>query len=124
MHCNKCGAEMLDHFDISNFEHIYRCPNCNHSRNTNAINETPAPDFRSMNGIDFAKHAIEEQVHITPEDCAKSIKLDYNPIKDLREEFEQNILTYRNDKDALIDILSSTVRLLLRTLEVINDYSR
>lgn len=122
MHCNKCGTEMLDHFDIFNFEHIHRCPNCNHSSNTNAINETPAPDFRSMNGIDFAKHAVEEQMYINPEDCAKEVKFDYNPFKELREEFEQNLLTYRNDKDALIDILSSTVNLLLRILEVTHAY--
>ena len=75
-----------------------------------------------MNGIDFAKHALEEQMYIDPEDCIKGAKFDYNPFKELREEFEQNILTYRNDKDILIDILSSTVRLLLRTLEVTHAY--
>lgn len=124
MICNKCGEEMLDQFDMLKLEHIYKCPKCNYSNMTNAINETPKPDFKSMNGIDFAKHAIEEQMYINPEDCVKDVKLDYNPFKELREEFEQNLLTYKNDKDALIDILSSTVKLLLRTLEVINDYSR
>ena len=54
----------------------------------------------------------------------KELKFDYNPFKDLREEFEQNILTYRNDKDARIDTLSSTVKLLLRTLEVTHDCRR
>lgn len=124
MICNKCGMEMLDHFDVLKLEHIYKCPNCNHSNMTNNVDETLAPDFRSMNSIDFAKHAIEEQMYINPEDCIKEVKFDYNPFKELREEFEQNLLTYRNDKDTLVDILSSTVRLLIRTLEVINEYSR
>ena len=122
MICNKCGEEMLDQFDMLKLEHIYKCPNCNYGSMTNVVNETPAPDFRSMNGIDFAKHAIEQQVYIDPEDCAKAIKFDYNPFKELREEFEQNLLTYKNDKEALIDILSSTVKLLLRTLEVTHAY--
>ena len=122
MICNKCGKEMIDHFDMLRLEHIYICPNCNYSNMTNAVNETPAPDFRSMNSIDFAKHAVEEQIFVSPEDCAKAIKFDYNPFKELREEFEQNLLTYRNDKDALIDILSSTVKLLLGILEVTHAY--
>ena len=124
MICNKCGMEMLDHFDALKLEHTYKCPNCNYSNMTNTVNETPAPDFKSMNGIDFAKHAFEEQIFVSPEDCIKELKSDYNPFKELREEFEQNLLMYRNDKDTLVDILSSTVRLLIRTLEVINDYSR
>lgn len=124
MICYKCGALMVDQFSILTLEHNWKCPNCNYTSMTNAINETPAPDFRSMNGIDFAKHAVEEKVYIKPENCDKSVKLDYNPFKDLREEFEQNLLTYRNDKDTLIDILSSTVRLLIRTLEALNDYNR
>lgn len=124
MICNKCGMEMLDHFDALKFEHTYKCPNCNYSNVTNVINETPVPDFSSMNGIDFAKHAIEQQRYIRPEDCAKEVKFDYNPFRDLRKEFEQNLSTYRNDKDALINILSSTVKLLLRTLEVINDCNK
>lgn len=122
MICNKCGEEMLDYFDALKLEHIYKCPNCNYSNMTNAVNETPAPDFKSMNGIDFAKHAFQEQMYIDPEDCAKAIKFDYNPFKDLREEFEQNLLTYRNDKDTLIDTLSTTVKLLLRALEVTHAY--
>lgn len=122
MICNRCGTPMVDQFSIRTLEHNWVCPNCNYGNVTNAVNESPASDFRSMNGIDFAKHAIEEQVYVDPEDCAKAIKFDYNPFKDLREEFEQNILTYRNDKDALIDILSSTVKLLIRTLEVTHDY--
>ena len=124
MICNKCGEEMLDHFDMLKLEHIYKCPNCNYSNMTNDVNESPASDFRSMNGIDFAKHAIEEQIYINPEDCVNNVRLDYNPFKELREEFEQNLLTYRNDKDALIDILSSTVKLLLKTLEVTHAYHR
>lgn len=124
MICNKCGTPMVDQFSIYTLEHNWVCPNCNYGSMTNAVNETPAPDFRSMNGIDFAKYAVEEQVYVNLEDCAKSIERDYNPFKELREEFEQNLLTYRNDKDALIDILGSTVRLLLRTLEVTHDYNR
>ena len=124
MICKKCGSEMLDCFDALRLNHIYKCPKCNYGSMTDAINEKPAPDFRSMSGIDFAKHAAEKQMYITPEDCAKSVKLDYNPFKELREEFEHNILTYRNDKDALIDILSSTVKLLLRTLEITHAYYR
>jgi phage FluMu protein Com len=122
MICNKCGRDMLDYFDSLKLEHVYKCPNCNYSNMTTAVNEAPAPDFRSMNGIVFAKHAVEEQMYIDPEDCAEAIKFDYNPFKELREEFEQNLLTYRNDKDTLIDILSSTVNLLLRTLEVTHAY--
>ena len=123
MICSICGIEMLDHFDMLKLEHIYKCPNCNYSNMTNAVNETPAPDFKSMNGIDFAKHAIEEQMYVNPENC-KHVENKYNPFKELKEEFEQNLLTYRNDKDALIDILSSTVKLLIRTLEVTHDYNR
>lgn len=122
MICNKCGTPMVDQFSIRTLEHNWVCPNCSYNNVTNAVNETPAPDFRSMNGIDFAKHAIEEQIFVRPEDCIKELKSDYNPFKELREEFEQNLLTYRNDKDALIDILSSTVNLLLRTLEVTHAY--
>ena len=124
MICSKCGEKMFDHFDMLNLEHIYKCPKCSYSNMTSAINETPAPDFTSMNGIDFAKHVIEEQIFVSPEACIKELKSDYNPFKELREEFEQNLLTYRNDKDALIDILTSTVRLLLRTLEVTHAYHR
>ena len=124
MICNECGNEMLDQFDALKHEHIYKCPICGYSSISNAVNESPAPDFRSMNGIDFAKHAIEQVMYVRPEDCAKAIKFDYNPFKELREEFEQNLLTYKNDKDALIDILSSTVKLLLRTLEVTHAYHR
>ena len=123
MICNRCGTPMVDQFSIVTLEHNWVCPNCNYSSMTNAVNETPAPDFRSMNGIDFAKHAIEEQMYVNPENC-KHVETKYNPFKDLGEEFEQNLLTYRNDKDTLIDILSSTMRLLIRTLEARNDYNR
>ena len=118
MICNKCGTPMVDQFNIRTLEHNWVCPKCNYNNMTNSTNETPAPDFRSMNGIDFAKHAIEEQMYINPEDCVKEVKFDYNPFTELGKEFEQNLLTYQNDKDALIDILSSTIKLLLRTLEV------
>ena len=122
MICNKCGEEMLDQFDMIRLEHVYKCPRCNYSNTTSAINETPAPDFSSMNGIEFAKYAAEQVLCVRPEDCDEEVRFDYNPFKELREEFEQNLLTYRNDKDTLIDILSSTVKLLLRTLEVTHAY--
>lgn len=122
MICNRCGEEMLDKFDAFKLEHRYACPKCKYHSMASSIDEAFPSAFRSMNGIDFAKHAVEKQMYINPEDCAKEIKFDYNPFKQLREEFEQNILTYRNDKDALIDILSSTIRLLLGTLEVTHDY--
>lgn len=122
MICNKCGIEMLDHFDALKFEHVYKCPNCDYSNISNSRDAAFPPNFRSMNSIDFAKYATEQQMYIRPEDCIEEVKFDYNPFKELRQEFEQNLLTYRNDKDALIDILSSTVKLLLGILEVTHAY--
>ena len=122
MICNNCGTPMVDQFSIHTLEHKWVCPKCNYNSMTIGVNKTPESDFKLMNGIDFTKHALERQMYIDPEDCAKAIKFDYNPFKDLREEFEQSLLTYRDDKDNLIDILSSTVRLLLRILEVTHAY--
>ena len=125
MICKNCGNELIERFDMLKLEHEYTCPKCKSSNlSYSTLNAAPSPTFTSMNGIEFAKHAAEQQVYVDPEDCIKNIKLDYNPFKDLREEFEQNLLTYKNDKDTLIDILSSTMRLLIRTLEVTHDYNK
>ena len=118
MICKNCGTELRERFDMLKLEHEYACPKCKYHSMASSIDEAFPSTFRSMSNVDYAKHAITQQMFVRPEDQIEDVNFDYNPFKKLREELEQNILTYRNDKDALIDILSSTVNVLLRTLEV------